>query len=810
MVQSIRVALRVVLKYPGFALAAVLTLGLGIGANVALFSVANTFLLRPPSGVAAPERLVVLGRMSSDGHWRGFGHESYKRYRDAARSFSGLTAFRGATVLWSAGDETVPLRAMLVTGDYFGVLGVRMAKGRGFLHDEDRTPGAAPVVVVSDEAWRERFGSDTTLVGQTVRLNGREFTVVGIAPRGFQGLQPDDGIDVWIPLMMEGAVRPSFPLLNSDFFSVLTVVGRLARGVELAQAQAELNVLAGRFERPEGPARKAVRVVATPHLSLPDPGWRGYVTGFLVPLFGAAALVLLVVCANLAGLLTARSTARRHEMAVRLALGAGRGRLAGQMVGEGMVFVIPGALAGLFVSRLGVALIRAQDAQGLTVRMDGRVLAFTAALSVASVLLFALLPAVQAAPRNPARALKDDRGTGPRRSRLRAGLVTAQVAASLVLVTGTGLLARTIRKAMAADVGFETRHLLSFGLDLTLAGYTDEQMLEFYPRVATALSAMPGVRSVSWASDEPTGNDSWPVIVDAGASPGEMPRIDVRFNEIGPRYFTTAGIPVVRGRGIAAGDDNKAPLVAVISESMARRQWPKGDPIGKRLRLVLFMHYSPPLEIVGVVPDVGTVSLDTAVRPEVFVAHAQYAGRREGIARFVHVLVRVGPGFSGRSAIQDAIHRLDPGLPRVSVESVADEMSHRLEDQRLYAELLGSFGALALLLAAIGLYGLLAFDIACRSREIGVRMALGATRRNILRTVMRQGLLLVAMGIGLGLVGAALLTKTLASLLYGVSSYDTVTFMAASIIILGVALLAIWLPARHATEVEPVRALHAE
>jgi len=811
--QDLRFALRILLKHPGFTAVAVLTLSLGIGANAALFSVANTVFLRIPAALTESDRLVALGRVSSEQQWAGFGHLTFLEYRRTARSFSGLAAERGATLVLHAGGQPVPLHATLVTGDYFAVLGVRMERGRDFLPEEDRAPGAAAVAILSDDAWRSHFGADPTILERTTRLNDTRFTVIGIAPPGFRGLEADSRTEVWIPLMMEAEARPIFPVLNSDFFTSLRPVGRLAPGVSLAQAQAEMDVLASLIERPQGRAHEAMRVRLSPHVSLPDPGWRDYALAYLAPLSAAAVLVLLIVCLNLAGLLIARSASRRREIAVRLALGAGRSRLVRQLLGEALVLTVPGALGGLLVARWVTALVRARVARDMAFDTDVRVVAFTALLAVATSVLLALVPALEATRGDPARALRDDRGAGSRPSRLRPALVIAQVAVSLVLCTGAGLLVRTLRKAAAVDVGFETRHLLVASPDLSLAGYSDARASAFYPRLSEELSALPGVRSVSWASAEPVDpgflHGTRQVELE-GAGAGPTTRVEVDYNEVGPRYFETLGLRVLRGRALGARDDSAAPLVAVINEAMGRRYWPEGDPVGRRLRLVLFMDLSPPLEIAGVVPDVHTASLELQVRPEVFVPLAQYARRRQRLERNAVVLVRVGPDWSGTAAVADAVRRLDADLPPVAAETEAGRMADRLSERRLYADLVGLFGILALVLAAVGLYGMLAFEVARRTCEIGVRMALGATRADVLGMVMRQAFVVAAAGVALGLLGSVALTRVLTAVLYGVTPRDPLSFIAAVIVITAAAMLASWLPARRAMAVEPIVALRSE
>lgn len=809
LLQDIRYGWRMFARHPGFSAVASATLAIGIGSNTAIFSAFNEVFVRDAPAVAEPARLVALGRTGGDGTFDGFGHLAYLKYRDQAQSFTGLAASRGAQVLLRRGDDTVVIEARLVSGNYFSVLGVPIAPGRGFLPEEDRTPGAHPVAVVSQAFWRSQLGSDPGLHDRRIRLNDTDFTVVGVVPRTFRGLELGEGDDIWLPLMMETEARARFPQLNSDFFSTLSVVGRLKPGVSVEQAGAELAVLAARIEVPDGHTKRQRRVMVTPNIRLPDPAWRGEATSILGILSAASALVLLIVCANLACLLLARSAARQQEIAVRVALGAGRSRIVRQLLSEGVVLATWGAAGGLLLSYWIAALFRRLVDPNLDFGIDGTVLLFAALIAAFAAMAFGLSPALHLTRVGAASDMKSRRAATGRRPWVLRALVGGQVALSLVLLTGAGLFVRTLQKAGSVDIGYETQHLWLVEPDLELAGYSVERAHEFYRRVAERIAALPGVQAVSTASAV-TRYSNWmggdKEIALAGPEPGPGDRrAKVNFNEISPRYFETLGVPIVRGRDIMPEDSASAPRVAVVNDTMARAFWPGADPIGRTLRLVGFLSLSPPIEIVGVVRDSRTIILDDRPRPELFVPEAQ--NRRKNLA----ILARADDAQAGvAAAVAQIIHDQDPALPRMTPERLSDRMGKGLSDKRMYAELTSLFGALALVLALVGLAGTMAFTVSQRTREIGIRMALGAQRREVWRMVVREGLVVTVAGAVAGLLGSLAVARLLASLLYGVTPTDPLTFATSAIVLLAGAVLACWWPARRATRIDPLTALRHE
>jgi len=810
--QDVRYGARMLAKHPGFTAVAVLTLAIGIGANVAIFSLVNEVFLRSAPAVTAPDRLVALGRSTGGQSFENFGHLMYLEYRDQAQSFTGLAASRGASLLWKDVAGTVVLDGQLVSGNYFSVLGVKLARGRGFLPEDDRAPGTSPVAILSYAAWTGRFARDPAIIGRRLRLGDAEFTIVGVAAEGFRGLGLGDAVDAWLPLMMEAQVHPPLPALNSDFFHGLGVVGRLKPGVSAAQAEAELAVLAARIERPSGTPSQLRHVVLTPHVSLPEPGWRAYALSLLALLSIVTGLVLLIVCANVAGLLLARSASRRKELAVRLALGASRGRIVRQLLGESVTLAALGALAGLVVSYWIMALLRARTDENLVLGIDRTVLLFVTLLVVFTAVASGLVPALQATRGDVVADLKDQPGATRRRPWLRDALVMAQVGVSLVLLTGAGLFVRTLQKAGAVDIGFETQHLLLVAPNLELAGYTNARSRAFYRDLAEGIAALPGVQSVSRAGSVPRyGHFMWgdvEIVLESRDAAAAAARVRVEHNEVGPRYFETLGVGLVRGRGFTALDDSTAPRVAVVNEAMTRQLWPADDPIGKRLRFVRFMGLSDPVEIVGVVRDSRTLVLEDRVRPEVFVPLEQSRGENET------VLVRVSGGADAErgvvAAISRELRRRDPALPPVRIESLAERMQRGLSDQRLHAEWTSLFGGVGLLLAAIGLYGSLAFTVSQRTRDIGIRMALGAESADVLRMVLREGLAVAGAGAVAGCLASIALTRLIVGQLYGVTATDPIAFGVAMLVLLAAAAVACWVPARRATLVDPLVALRHE
>jgi predicted permease len=802
---DVRYGLRMLKKSPGFTAVAVFTLALGIGANSSIFSIINEVFLRPVPLAKDPSRLVALGRSLDGREWNGFTHSGYLAYRKQNQVFSGLMGYRGADMNLTGGGAQ-RINATLVTGNYFTVLGINAFLGRTFLPEEDQTPGSHPVAVISYGLWTSRFGSDQNLVGKSLTLNGRGFTVVGIAPRGFTGIESGESTDVWVPLMMEGVARPLFPVINSgDFFSSLTVVGRLNPGISFAQAQAEMSVLAHALEETDPTTKKQKQVILSPNVRFPDPEWRAYARIMTAPLIAAVALVLLIACANVANLLLARTSARSREIAVRLALGASRVQLVRQFLTEGMLLSLLGGLLGVFVGMIPSRL--SQVFWGpLDLSPDGRVLGFTFLISLLTGMIMGFAPAMQSSKPDLVPALKDGAPQGGYRGfKLRSLLVILQVALSMVLAVGAGLLVKTLRNRQAIDLGFETKHLLIVPLELRPMGYAENRVRSLQRLLVDRLVAFPGVLSVSLAHDPPvSGLLSGPrKIFTEGQESGLG--IPVDYDEVAPRYFETLGVSLVRGRDFTDKDRQGSPGVAIISESMARRVWPGEDPIGKHFRLIQFISLSPYQEVVGVVKDTRYRRLEQKPTPHLYLPFAQ----NFQVSATVLIRIAVKPNALAQGVRREVV-AMDPSLPPPDVRTMADHVSDADSDQKGLAALMSLFGFLALVLASVGVYALMSSAVSQRKHEIGIRMALGADRRDVLKLIVGRALFLTLAGIAIGLTAALALAREISSILYGVSSTDSLTYACVSLLLTAVALFASYIPARRAVKMNPMVVLREQ
>ncbi|MDE3153879.1 MAG: ABC transporter permease [Acidobacteriota bacterium] len=816
-----RHALRTLLKNPGFALAAILTLGLGIGANTAVFSVVNGLLLRPLP-VAHPEQVVSLFTSDYSGPRDGASsYPDYVDFRDRAHAFSALVASELTPFALGTGEVAVRLFGEVVSGNYFQTLGVKPALGRGFRPDEDGAPGAHPVAVISHAVWQRQFGGDPAIVGRAIQLNGHLFTVVGVAPRGYTGLMRGIRADVWVPMAMEAEANPGSDALTSRGSRGLTIVGRLKPGVALAQARAELAVIAGQIYRAHRDAwtdvhekPRVVTLVPEKDARIP-PALRGPVVAFLVFLMAVVGLVLLVACANVANLLLARATARRREIAIRLALGASRWDLVRQLLSESLVLSTAAGGTGILMARWGTDLLMAVRPPlpvpvALNLGVDGRVLAFAAALSILTGLLFGLAPALASSRPSLVPALKDgDAAAAARghRSRLRSAFVVAQVALSLVLLIGAGLFLRSLRNASTIDPGFDAHGVLVTSLDLQLRGYDAASGSRFDERLLNRLRALPGVIDASATSSLPLGlGRTRRGITIEGYAPKAGEDVEVATATVGPDYFSAMRIALVRGRGFTDADGDGAPRVVVVNQAFAQRYWPGQDPIGRHLRMGGDAGADTPAwEVVGVARDGKYSALDEAPTPFFYTPLLQF------YQPAISLIVRTqGPAMAVAPAVRHAVAAIDPSLPLFDTATLEQHMGLSLLPARLAGWVLGAMGLVALALSGLGLYGAMAYSVAQRTREIGVRMALGADAHAIFRLVIGQGLALTAAGCLIGLAAALLLSRLVSSRLYGISPTDPATFATVAAVLLAAALGACYLPTRRATRVDPVVALRDE
>jgi putative ABC transport system permease protein len=794
---------------------AVLTLAIGIGANTTVFTVADALLLRPPAGVEAPDRLVDVGR-SQDG--AGFDTNSYPNFLDVrarASSLAGMYAYpiepQPVSVQERGGSATLA-QAIPVSAGYFDVLGARPAAGRFFDARDGEQTGEPPLVVLSHRLWAERFASDPRVVGEKLSLNQIPFTVVGVVAPGFQGttlLAPD----LWFPLTMAPQVIPRLgpKILESRASAWLVMGGRLKPSVTLAQARAELASIGKSLAR-EFPADNAGRgLVATKATRFP--GNIGVLAGFVGILGAIVGIVLMVACANIGGILLSRAVARRREIGVRLALGAGRGRLVRQLLTESALLFAIGGASGLVLARALVAFLRSLIPSlpvpvDLPVSLDGRVLAFSAALTLAACVLSGLAPALHAARGEVGAALQDGQGgsAGPGRLRLRHAFVVGQIAFSLVLVVTAGLVVRGLRRAGAVDPGFDAASVDLASFDLSLGTGSPEAARSAGETLLAAARRAPGIESAGLTAVVPLTGMGMGLgrltAADAPPSPGEAFAAD--WNVVSPGYFATLRIPIAQGRDFSDADRAGAPDVAIVNQTAALRLWPGKDPIGRTLvqddSLPGVASPGRTLRIVGIAKDGKYRSLDEPARAFIWVPFRQ---------QFVPRMTLVARGRQGRraAAALAVASKSVPGLPVLRLERLQDTVAVGLLPQRVAAGASGSLGAIGLLLAAIGVYGVTAYLVTRRKREIAIRIALGASPPAIRRMVLRESLALSGLGIAIGLVLSAAASGVLKSVLFGVPRLDPVSFGGAAAIFLAMAAAASWVPAARASLVRPIEAL---
>lgn len=805
LLQDLRYGLRMLRKNLGLTTVAVVTLALGIGANTAIFSLINAYFLRPLPGIREPEKLVTL-QTTRDGRAIQFSYPAYEYFAEHNDVFAGLIACTYTELHLGSGGEPQRIRGAAVSSDFFAVLGVRPALGRWFLPEENATPGARPVVVLSYDLWNQRFGSDTTLVSRTVILNGHPFTVVGIAPRDFRGMEAGESCDVWVPLAMYHQAMPSIVAsFNAGEIGWLELIGRLKPAIHLDQARTEMSYLAGQLELAYPKEHKGERVGLTPKFK--------YSFGeFEAILCAAVAFLLLIACANVANLLLAQASTRRLEIAIRVALGAGRGRLIRQLLAEGLLLSILGGavalLIALFMARLLLPFLTEGDYPAvLDLSPDIRVLGFTLAVSLLSCVAFALAPALQACKPDMVPALKDTTGgVVAAKSRLRSLLVISQVSLSLVLLIGAGLLLKALRNIDAVRPDFESKNALLVSLQPGLQGYDLPQLDAFYRRLLERVENLPGVQATSLATDVLAGGffHEEVSVEDREPAPG-APWISVSYNVIAPSYFRTMGVPLVRGREFDWRDTASGPAVLIINQRMASLLFGREDPLGKRVHI---KGERTPREVVGVVKDVEHPALwespPANIYYPLFQNHPWWAS-----PVILHVRT-AGDPTALAPAMRREVQSLDKGLPVFRVRTVEQYIQESLWALRMANAVTGIAGLLALLLALVGLYGVVSYAVAQRTREIGVRMALGAEQRDVLKLIVGQGMTLTLIGVAAGLVAALALTRVLSSLLYGVRPADPIAFVAASVVLTGVALAACYIPAHRATKVDPMMALRHE
>ena len=805
MITDIRYALRALARDRLFTLGAVATLALGIGVNSTIFTLANGALFRGMPGLSEPERLAwVSAVMRTNGRAAGLSYPDYADTRDATGDvFGGLAAFRPTPISLASGGDPQRVRGHLITGSYFETLGVIPAAGR-FVNDADDGRGAAAAVaVISYRLWQQRFGGSADLLRQTIIINGRACAIVGVAPRGFSGPALGEGADVWLPMSLWPALHAAEArLLDERGSAWLMVVGRLRPGVSMARAQASLLAVSTRLEQVY-PDTNRDRILTVAAAGSPlSPQGRAELVPLSVLLLTVTALVLLIACANIANLLLARGAARAAEIGIRAAIGATRGRLVRQLLTESALLAAAGAGAGLLLSFWGADFIRtmlpADDFQGLTAAADGRVLLFTAALTAASVSGFGLVPALSATRRSLLPSLRQAGGSGAR-SRLQGLFVVAQLSLSLVLLLGAGLSLRALQNAAAIDLGFNPRGVLAASYDLVLQNYPADRRDAFRRELAARVSALPGVVSVTLANVAPlSGTMVGTLVSSAGTEAAESMAY---VNAVGPEYFRALEIPLVRGRAIAPIDTRGGGAVAVVNQTLARRLWGPSDAIGQSLRMG-----DTSLQVIGVARDAKYDEATEDPRPFLYTA----LGQHPMLDRETIMVRTASPSASLGGKVQAIVRALDPAMPVFDVQPLEAGLRQRSDKQRAISALVAAFGLLALVLAAIGLYGVMAYTVARRRREMGVRLALGATPSQLTRLIATDGLRLAAAGVAIGSLLALPLAQALGALVFGVAIGDVAGFAAACGLLIVVAIVAAVLPARRAGRLDPIAALRVE
>ncbi len=808
LLQDFRFGFRQLLKKPGFAALAIISMALGIGANTSIFSLVDTVLLRPLAVKDGSQLVELYGTMHNGAEWSLQSYPNYKDYRERNGVFSDIFVYRVVVSSLTHDKSSQRVWGYLVSGNYFDVLGVKPALGRGFLPEEDMTPDSHPVAVLGYGCWQRRFGSDPAIVGKTVEFNSHPFTVIGVAPKGFIGTEVAYDPEMFIPMMMAKTIEPGSHYLEKRDSNNLFTVGRLKPGVSFTQAKASLETLTAQLAQdyPENVGR-GVRL-AKPGLFIPDIA--NSVFAFTGVLAAVGALVLLLACVNLASLLLARARERRREIAVRLAIGASRPRLVRQLLTESILISLTGGAAGVLLAAFINSAVRSIQLPSdvallFDLRTDWRVLTFTLVLSIATGILFSLIPALQSSKPQLVPALKDESSmAGFRRSRLRNGLVVAQVTLSLVLLISAGLIVRSLQAAQKMRPGFNPENAVAISFDVSLQGYDEERGRAFQKQVLEHAQALPQVEGAALTDYLPLGlnyNDSTIYIEGTEFTGASNLPIAIPL-EGSPGYFDVMGIPL-RGRDFREDEKTKEQRVAIVNETFAKKFFHGEDPIGRR-----FNWHGPTdpfFEIVGVVPEGKYNSLGEDPKPALYTPlYRDYSGSVTLVAR-TH-----GDPHQVLQALRAEVQKLDPSISVYAAKTLKEHMGTSLFPARMAAIALGSFGVLALILAAVGIYGVMSHVVAGRTREIGLRMALGAQLSDVQKLILKQGMLLAAIGSVIGLLIAFGGARMMKSLLYGVSASDPVTFALVGLLLLGIALLACWIPARRASRVEPMIALRAE
>ena len=817
MISDLRFAIRMLIKYPGFSIVAFLALVLGIGANTTVFGIINALVLRPlPVGNAQG----VVKVFTTDNHIPGNQSTSYLNFQDYAKqntAFSTMAAYTFTGVGMTRGNDTLNVSCLLVTGNYFDLLQVKPSVGRTFLPEEDSTPNGHPVVVLGHSLWK-KLGADPKLVGSQVTLNGHSFTVIGVAPAAFTGVDIGFSPDLWVPMSMHQWVRP-----GADFWwetrraLLLSIIARLNPGVTMSEAQAQMRTIAKQLEHayPDVNKERSISLMsleAAKAQVLGGPNNENLARDVSLLLLVASVSILLIACANVANLLLARSTVRQREMAVRLAMGAGRGRIVRQLLTESVLLGLLGGIGGVLLAYcLGDVLIALLPPTPFPIELnpqpDWRVLLFSFVVAIVSGVVFGLAPALQMARWKLTQGLRERASTAGgavTRFNLRSMLVVAQISVSLLLLIGSGLFLKSFYKAQAIDPGFRSDNLDIVTINPVLAGYDSDRALQVVRTIADQIRHDPRVAGADVNNWVPLfGGEGRTVVIDGRDANDEHNRRFANFSPITPGYFQTMGIQLLRGRNFTEQDAEKnAAPVAIIDETMAQQFWPNEDALGRRFR---FMVLKDPVEVIGIARNSKAVTLGETPTPMVYWPLKEI--NDTGITLFVHT---AGSPGAMLSEIRWIVRAVDVHIPITYEKTIQQHMAIALWPSWMGAMLLGSLGLLAFILASMGVYGVMAYSVSQRTRELGIRMALGAQTSQVIRLVLRQGMLLAAIGLGFGLFAAFGSTRLAGSLLYGVNPSDPVIFIGVTSLLAFAAFAACYFPALRALKINPVTALRTE
>ena len=811
LLQDIRFGLRMLLKSPSISIVATIALALGIGATTAIFSVMNAVLLRPLP-FPDPDSLVALYETDAQ---RGLvrGSHSYPNFMDMRAQntvFENVASYHGADYVLTGRGEPARLQGSVVTANVFPLLKVQPMLGRVFLPDEDKPSETGRVVILSHKLFQSRFNGDPSIVNQAITLEGKKFTVVGVMPPSFEFPIQNDPVDLWTTIA--GDASGSEPITAQRGAHFLTVIGRLKPGVTEEKAQAEMTAIAARLEQqyPDTNTRKSLRLESAFAALVGD------VRPTLWILFGAVACVLLIACANVANLLLARATSRHKEMAIRTALGASRTRVVRQLLTESVLLSLVGGAVGLLLavwwSDLLVALGKEDIPRAIHVEMDWRVLGFTLGVSLFTGLIFGLAPAFHSSKTELVESLKEGaRGTsaGTFANVFRKALVVVELGLAVLLLTGAALLIQSLWRLQRVNSGLHPENILTFNVTLPEVKYKSGDQSQFFIDLKHRLESTPGVQSASSILPLPLSGDRFGIsfeIEGRPMAPKDHPSAD--FFTTGVGYFKTMGIPIIKGRDFDDRDKHGSTPVIIITETFARQYFPNEDPIGKRIKPGISSYEnedSVMREIVGVAGDVRNRTLNTESKPAYYVPQTQVP-----FSQMVTVVKTTGEPHSLISAATKEVAAMDQDVPLFSVKSMEEYISTSVAAPRFSTTLLSVFAGVALVLTIVGLYGVMSYSVAQRTNEIGIRMALGAQSRDVLLMIVRQGSVLILLGLAIGLIGAYLATRVMASLLFGVTAKDPFTFVAVSVLLAIVALLACYIPALRATKVDPIDALRCE